>query len=187
MLDIAPLSRVALIDEERMRAFDCAITSMHSPSGEERAVNEWMAQHMRDMGLEALYQPLDETSGNVIGQLRGSGGGPSLWLYAPIDTHLHAEEAEDVPWVGPALRPDMRADSALPGTEPEGCNNFDAFARYWSHHAYAKEDWWHRARLFKPDDIIMQWRMLVAKHARGIQQRGDWAAMDTDESTLNGI
>ena len=28
-----------------------------------------------------------------------------------------------------------------PGTEPEGFNNFDAFARQWSHHAYAKEDW----------------------------------------------
>src|SRR5262249_37457593 len=28
-----------------------------------------------------------------------------------------------------------------PGTEPEGFTNFDAFARRWSHHAYAKEDW----------------------------------------------
>ena len=27
---------VALLDEERMRAFDCAITSMHSPTGAER-------------------------------------------------------------------------------------------------------------------------------------------------------
>ncbi len=104
---------VALIDEERMRAFDCAITSMHSPTGEERAINEWMTQHMRDMGLEALYQALDETSGNAIGQLRGSGGGPSLLLYAPIDTHLQADEAEDVPWVGPALRPDMRPEGTV--------------------------------------------------------------------------
>jgi hypothetical protein len=67
-----------------------------------------------------------------------------------------------------------------PGTEPEGFNNFDAFARKWSHHAYAKEDWWHRERLFKPDYIIMQWRMVVSKHARDIQKRGNWAPMDED-------
>jgi hypothetical protein len=65
-----------------------------------------------------------------------------------------------------------------PGIQPEGFNNFDAFARQWSHHAYAREDWWHRERLFKPDYIIMQWRMLVTKHARGIQRRGDWAPLE---------
>ena len=68
-----------------------------------------------------------------------------------------------------------------PGTEPEGFNNFDAFARKWSHHAHAKEDWWHRERLFKPDTIITQWRMMVSKHARGIQRRGDWAPMRMEE------
>jgi carbazole 1,9a-dioxygenase terminal dioxygenase component len=68
-----------------------------------------------------------------------------------------------------------------PGAEPEGFNNFDAFARKWSHHAYAKEDWWHRERLFKPDYIITQWRKLVSTHARGIQRRGNWASMDEDE------
>src|SRR5262245_7048220 len=67
-----------------------------------------------------------------------------------------------------------------PGTEPEGFTNFDAFARRWSHHAYAKEDWWHRERLFKPDYIIMQWRMVVARQARGIQTYGNWAPVEDD-------
>ena len=67
-----------------------------------------------------------------------------------------------------------------PGVEPEGFNNFDAFGRKWIHHAYAKEDWWHRERLFKPDYIIMEWRKIVAKHARGIQKRGDWQRMEPD-------
>ena len=98
---------VALIDEERMRTFNCAITSIHSPTGAERAASEWMVQQMRGLGIEALYQSLDEGSGNAVGQLKGSGGGPSLLLYAPIDTHLHADPHEDVPWVGPELRPDM--------------------------------------------------------------------------------
>ena len=98
---------VSLIDEQRMRGFDRTITSIHSPTGEEREINEWMTRHMREMGLDALYQPVDERSGNAIGRLRGRGSGPSLLLYAPIDTHLRADPDEDVPWVGPALRPDM--------------------------------------------------------------------------------
>lgn len=98
---------VGLIDQEKMRALNLAITAIHSPTGKERAANEWMTKHMRDIGLDAFYQPVDEHSGNAIGRLAGSGGGPSLMLYAPLDTHLEADAAEDVPWVGPVLRPDM--------------------------------------------------------------------------------
>src|SRR5207245_5460966 len=49
----------------------------------------------------------DERSGNAVGRLPGCGGGPSVMLYAPSDTHLRADPDEDVPWVGPELRPDM--------------------------------------------------------------------------------
>jgi acetylornithine deacetylase/succinyl-diaminopimelate desuccinylase-like protein len=98
---------VSLIDEARMRALNYAITDIHSPTGEERQASEWLAQHMREMGLDAFYQPLDERSGNAVGRMQGGGRGPSLLLYAPIDTHLRADPDEDVPWVGPALRPDM--------------------------------------------------------------------------------
>ena len=104
---------VALIDQERMRALNCALTSIHSPTGEERAASEWMARHMQELGLEAVYQPVDEHSGNAVGQLKGTGGGASLLLYAPIDTHLRADPAEDVPWVGPTLRPDMLPEAYI--------------------------------------------------------------------------
>ncbi|HXH10020.1 MAG TPA: acetylornithine deacetylase, partial [Alphaproteobacteria bacterium] len=97
---------VSLVDEGRMRAFNRAITDIHSPTGGEREASEWLVAHMRDIGLDAFYQPLDERSGNAVGRLLGSGG-PSLLLYAPIDTHLRADPEEDVPWVGPELRPDM--------------------------------------------------------------------------------
>jgi acetylornithine deacetylase/succinyl-diaminopimelate desuccinylase-like protein len=98
---------VSLLDEERMRAFNCAITDIHSPTGDEREISEWMVRHMREMGLDACYQRLDERSGNAVGRLQSGGRGPSLLLYAPIDTHLRADPDEDVPWVGPELRPDM--------------------------------------------------------------------------------
>src|ERR1700758_4804783 len=76
---------VSHIDEDRMRAFNCAITSIHSPTGEERTASEWMVQQMRGLRIDAFYQPLDECAGNAVGQLKGTGGGPSLLLYAPID------------------------------------------------------------------------------------------------------
>jgi acetylornithine deacetylase/succinyl-diaminopimelate desuccinylase-like protein len=104
---------VALIDVERMRMFNRTITGIHSPTGEERQINAWLVRHMHDLGLDAFYQPLDEHSGNAVGRLRGAGDGPSLVLYAPIDTHLHANPDEDVPWVGPELRPDMLPQASL--------------------------------------------------------------------------
>lgn len=62
-----------------------------------------------------------------------------------------------------------------PGTTPEGFNNFDAFIREQVQHVYCNEGWWERERLYKPDYIIVQWRMLVSKHLRGIQTRNGWA------------
>jgi acetylornithine deacetylase/succinyl-diaminopimelate desuccinylase-like protein len=98
---------VSLIDQDGMGTFNSAITTIHSPTGEEHELSEWLVQHMREMELEAFSQPLDERSGNAVGRLRGCGRGPSLMLYAPLDTHLRAEPDEDVPWVGAKLRPDM--------------------------------------------------------------------------------
>ena len=75
---------------------------------------------------------------------------------------------------------DPTADPLGEGPNPGGFNNADAFGREGVHHAYAKEDWWHRERLYKPDYSIIQWRMMVHKHARGIQKRGDFERLDEE-------
>ena len=80
-------SAAALIDIDRLNR---EITAIHSPTGRERAASEHMACYLAEIGVEASYQPMGDTSGNAIGRLRGNGGGPSLLLYAPIDTHLDA-------------------------------------------------------------------------------------------------
>lgn len=104
---------LAHIDAERMRTLNRDITAIHSPTGEERVINEWMTRYMREMGLQAVYQPVDACSGNAVGRLQGRGGGPCLMLYAPIDTHLQADPEADVPWVGPELRPDMVPNASI--------------------------------------------------------------------------
>ncbi|NNL84866.1 MAG: Rieske 2Fe-2S domain-containing protein [Myxococcales bacterium] len=56
-----------------------------------------------------------------------------------------------------------------------GFNNFDDWGREQMHHVYHYEDFWHRERLFRPDYIVLRWRMLVAARMRGVQTWGDWA------------
>ena len=110
--DLSPEQRTwfesasSLIDIESLYRLNREITAIHSPTGRERAASEYMVRHLASIGLEATYQAMGEMSGNAIGRIRGSGGGPSLLLYAPIDTHLDAT-SDDIPWVGPRLRPDM--------------------------------------------------------------------------------
>lgn len=78
---------------------------------------------------------------------------------------------------GPLVWKEPAGQTAYPGDGPTwGFNNFDAFGREQLEHVYAEEDFWNRERLYKPDYIIVRWRMLVNKHMRGIQKRGNFAA-----------
>jgi acetylornithine deacetylase/succinyl-diaminopimelate desuccinylase-like protein len=99
-------SAASLIDVDRLYRVNRELTAIHSPTGRERAASEHMTRYLAEIGVEATYQPMGDASGNAIGRIRGDGGGPSLLLYAPIDTHLDAT-ADEVPWVGPRLRADM--------------------------------------------------------------------------------
>ena len=103
----------SLINEERMRLFNRDLTSIHSPTGNEKNASKFVVDHLRGLGLDAKYQAVDKNSGNAIATLKGSGSGASLMLYAPIDTHLSADAEEDVPWVGPQLRPDMMPEGYI--------------------------------------------------------------------------
>jgi len=99
---------VAEISLKRLRDVNRTITGIHSPTGRERELAEWLVSYMQGIGLDASYQPMTELSGNAIGRKRGNDArGTSLLLYAPIDTHMEGD-ASDLPWCGPVLRPDMQ-------------------------------------------------------------------------------
>ena len=95
------------IDPQRLQQLLFSIVDIHSPTGAARAASEFMARHLAEVGLKARYQPMTDTSGNVLAELRGSGGGASLMLYAPIDTHLDLTEAESQ-WTGARGEADMQ-------------------------------------------------------------------------------
>lgn len=104
----------ARIDAERLKQLLFSITDIHSPTGMARAASEFMAARLATAGLKSRYMPMTETSGNVLAEYRGSGGGAALMLYAPIDTHLDCDDAERE-WTGGATDADMQPRAKLVG------------------------------------------------------------------------
>jgi acetylornithine deacetylase/succinyl-diaminopimelate desuccinylase-like protein len=99
---------VAQIDVEQLREVVVELTSIASPTGREAELAGHIAARGAARGLEARYQPIDERQANALLRYgEPDGAGPSLLLYAPIDTHTSGVADDDLPWVGPQLRPDM--------------------------------------------------------------------------------
>lgn len=103
------------ISEASLRELVAAMVDIPSPTGVERPLAEWLAQRLDASGIEARHQPIDGGQANALGRLRGNGSGPSLLLYSPIDTLTTGDEADDLPWAGPELRPDMVPRSSHDG------------------------------------------------------------------------
>lgn len=101
------------VDPSKLADTLTAMVDIPSPAGEERTLASWLVDRMTASGLEAEYQPLSQTSGNAVAWLRGSGDGPTLLLYAPVDVAWRGEDAE-LPVLGGA-REDL-----LPGAKRRG-------------------------------------------------------------------
>jgi acetylornithine deacetylase/succinyl-diaminopimelate desuccinylase-like protein len=96
------------LNSERLKHLLLELINIPSPTGAEQRASEFIAAYMRDrLGGRASYQPINEDTGNAVGEIAGSGGGATLLLYAPLDTHLEGDPERDVPWAGPMLRADM--------------------------------------------------------------------------------
>ncbi|MDF0542740.1 acetylornithine deacetylase [Sphingobium sp. H39-3-25] len=89
----------AKIDPERIKQLLFDLTDLHSPTGDTGAIVDFLDSRLKKIGLRTRIDRMSEISGNVLGERRGSGGGASLLLYSPIDTHLEADE-RDRPWAG---------------------------------------------------------------------------------------
>jgi succinyl-diaminopimelate desuccinylase len=103
-----------LLEREWMIRELARIVDIPSPTGEERPLAEHLVALMKELGLKAWVQPIDALSANAIGEL-GDGDGPSVMLYAPLDSAFSGVEAEEVPWSGPELRPDQKPRARIEG------------------------------------------------------------------------
>jgi acetylornithine deacetylase/succinyl-diaminopimelate desuccinylase-like protein len=98
----------ARLDPERLKRLLLQLIDISSPTGGERQISEFIAAYMRQqLGERAFYQPINEHTGNAVGEIPGRGRGATLLLYAPVDTHLEGDPDKDLPWAGPVLRADM--------------------------------------------------------------------------------
>ena len=104
----------ARLDPARLKQLLFDITDIHSPTGATRNAAEFVAEHMARIGLDAKLDPMTPISSNVLGEKRGAGGGATLLLYAPIDTHLEGDET-DYPWAGPEQFADLRPSAKMVG------------------------------------------------------------------------
>lgn len=102
------------LDAGRLKSLLFDITDVHSPTGATRQVCELVGGRMKEIGFRTTLDPMSEISANVLGERRGSGGGATLLLYAPIDTHLEGDES-DFPWAGPEQYADLRPRATLVG------------------------------------------------------------------------
>ena len=104
----------ASLDERWMQDLLVRLVETPSPFGEERAIADLLADTMAEIGLDAEVQALDSRSANAIGRLEGTGSGPGLMLFAPLDSPFTGRADDEVPWVGDSL-PDHMIPRAIVG------------------------------------------------------------------------
>jgi succinyl-diaminopimelate desuccinylase len=101
---------MAHVTRERLAEAICGLVDVPSPTGGEAPAAAWLADYL-DGGR---VQPIDDRQANAVATLPG-GDGPSTLLYAPLDTFTTGDPAQDVPWAGPELRPDMLPRATVHG------------------------------------------------------------------------
>ncbi len=97
----------ATLSSARLIELCSMMVDIASPTGEEADLAQALANEMTNIGLAGRVQTVNGAMANAHGRLDGTGNRPSLLLYAPIDTVTSGVAAEDLPWAGPELRPDM--------------------------------------------------------------------------------
>jgi acetylornithine deacetylase len=94
-----------MIDERRLVDLALRLVSTPSFTGSEEACARVMASELEDLGLEVMWQQVEDGRANVVGTLAGEGGGPTLMFNGHTDTSYSGEE----PWL-----------RDIPGFRPEG-------------------------------------------------------------------
>lgn len=97
----------------------CGMVERPSPTGSERPVAEWIAADLASAGLLARVQPIDAHQANAVAVAPG-GDGPSLLLYAPIDTFTTGDPDADLPAASVVWRSDLEPHAVVRGDVVEG-------------------------------------------------------------------
>ena len=80
------------VDRDRIVDVACNLANIVSITGEEEAVAKYLGSEFAKLGMEVEYQYVEDGRPNVIGRLKGSGGGATLMFNAHMDHFDNPQE-----------------------------------------------------------------------------------------------
>ncbi|MEK7377347.1 MAG: M20/M25/M40 family metallo-hydrolase, partial [Candidatus Binatota bacterium] len=105
---------LAHIDRDELAQLGCDLVNIPSPTGQEKAVAEYILHWFRERGLKPVRQEVEVDRPNAVGILKGDGTGLSLGFNGHMDTSFTGTQ-EDLRMVA-AVEP----DSELKGSIKDG-------------------------------------------------------------------
>jgi acetylornithine deacetylase len=74
------------VKEEEIVAMACDVINIPSPTGEELQMAQYMHSALQQLGLNVIWQEVEEGRANVVGRWIGSGAGKNLMFNGHMDT-----------------------------------------------------------------------------------------------------
>jgi acetylornithine deacetylase/succinyl-diaminopimelate desuccinylase-like protein len=109
---------LAHIDRDELAQLACDLTSIPSPTGQEKAIAEFILAWFAANGLKAVRQEVEVDRPNAVGILKGSGGGLSLSFNGHTDTSFTGTSA-DLRMVS-NVEPDAELKGRIVGDKVQG-------------------------------------------------------------------
>lgn len=105
------------IDRDRLVELCRALVDVPSPTGDEGALAQLIADLLVACDADGRVQRLDDRQANAWGRLRatGAGDGATVMLYAPIDTMTTGDPRHDFPHVATNLDPHLLPHAVVDG------------------------------------------------------------------------
>lgn len=101
------------IDRKELTNWVVEMVRIVSPTGSEAEMADYMERQYLDLGMQIVKQEIEEGRSNVIGILRGTGGGPTL----QFDGHLDVSFTGQEPWMRGATTADIGRVDTIQGEE----------------------------------------------------------------------
>src|SRR2546426_3041608 len=105
---------LAQIDKNELAQLACDLVNIPSPTGQERAIGEFILGWYQANGLKGIRQEVEVDRPNAVGILKGEGTGLSLGFNGHMDTSFTGTQ-EDLRMVA-----NVEPDSALKGSIQDG-------------------------------------------------------------------
>jgi acetylornithine deacetylase/succinyl-diaminopimelate desuccinylase-like protein len=102
------------IDRDELAQLGCDLVNIPSPTGQERAVAEFILDWYRANGLKAIRQEVEAGRPNAVGILRGAGAGLSLMFNGHMDTSFTGTDEDRLMVANP------EPDAELKGSIADG-------------------------------------------------------------------